>query len=52
VARGTTLRNIRVADEVWLPAKERAQQNGETLSDVVRRALVEYVTAAEPNDQS
>ncbi len=43
MARGTTLRNVRVPDEVWLPAKERAAEQGETVSDVVRRALVDYV---------
>jgi len=41
--RGTTLRNVRVADEVWDAAKERAAENGETVSEVVRRALVEYI---------
>jgi hypothetical protein len=46
--RGTALRNVRIADKVWLPAKERAAENGETVSDVVRRALVEYVTPPPP----
>lgn len=41
--RGTRLRNVRVPDEVWQAAKERAEENGETVSDVVRRALEEYV---------
>lgn len=40
--RGTRLRNVRVPDEVWQAAKERAEENGETVSDVVRRALEEY----------
>ena len=43
MSRGTTLRNVRIADEVWTSARERAEENGETVSDVVRRALVEYV---------
>lgn len=41
--RGTTLRNVRVPDEIWDAAKEQAEENGETVSDVVRRALVEYI---------
>jgi hypothetical protein len=32
----------RIPDEEWLPAKERAAEEGETLTDVVRRALREY----------
>lgn len=46
MARGTTLRNVRISDEVWTSAREVAEKNGETVSDVVRRALVEYVTSA------
>lgn len=43
MARGTTLRNVRVSDEIWEAAKERASENGETVSEVVRRSLAEYV---------
>jgi hypothetical protein len=38
----TTMRSIRVSDDVWDPAKEATEREGETLSDVVRRALIEY----------
>ena len=41
--RGTTLRNIRVADPLWSAARAVAKERGETLSDVLRRALEEYV---------
>jgi hypothetical protein len=41
--KGTTLRNVRVDDDLWLPALELATQRGETLSDVIRRALREYI---------
>lgn len=51
MSKGTMLRNVRVADEVWQPAKVRAEENGETVSDVVRRALVEYVTTPPPDAQ-
>ena len=39
---GTTSRNVRVPDDIWQDAKKRAAENGETVSDVVRRALAEY----------
>ena len=40
---GTKLRNVRVEDELWLPAKEKAASEGRTLSDVIRQALRNYV---------
>jgi hypothetical protein len=39
----TTLRNVRVADPLWLAARAVAQARGESLSDVIRAALVRYV---------
>ena len=36
-------RNIRVPDDLWRAALDKAHTNGETLSDVVRRALERYV---------
>lgn len=44
----TKNRVVRVSDEVWDAAKSRAEANGETVSDVIRRALVDY--AQLPND--
>lgn len=41
--RGTTLRNVRVADDLWHRAKDIAEMREETLSDVIRAALEEYV---------
>ncbi|NOV98192.1 hypothetical protein [Isoptericola halotolerans] len=41
---------MRVSDEVWTAAREQAEKNGETVSDVVRRALVEYVTTSPPQE--
>ena len=38
----TPLRAVRIPDEIWLPAKEAAKRNGETISEVIRRALTEY----------
>ena len=40
----TPLRSVRIPDDLWQLALEVAEKNGETVSDVIRRALVEYVT--------
>jgi predicted HicB family RNase H-like nuclease len=40
---GTQIRGVRVPDDLWAAAAARAAQQGETVSDVVRRALAEYV---------
>lgn len=39
----TTIRGVRVPDEEWHPAQAKAKAEGETVTDVVRRALREYV---------
>lgn len=39
----TKLRNIRVDDRLWAEAKRIATERRETLSAVIKRALVEYV---------
>jgi len=44
--RGTTLRNIRIAEPLWTAALAKARERGETLSDVIRRALDEYLHAS------
>ena len=41
--RGTTLRNVRVADPLWSAARAVAESRGESLSDVIRAALERYV---------
>ncbi len=38
----TPLRSVRVPDAVWHAAQQRAAEKGETVSDVVRRALTRY----------
>ena len=38
----TPLRNIRVSDDLWQAAMSKAEERGETLSDVIRRALERY----------
>lgn len=47
MAYGTTLRNFRADNDLWLRAKAVAEARGESLSDVLRRALEEYATSAE-----
>jgi len=39
----TPSRNVRVEDEIWKPAAAAAKANGENLSVVIRRALIQYV---------
>ena len=38
----TPNRVVRVDDALWVAAQERAAENGETVSDVIRRALRAY----------
>ncbi len=40
---GVKPRSIKVSDELWDRAKERAAEKGETVSEVLRRALERYV---------
>ena len=39
----TPPRSVRVPDELWSAALERAADNGETVTDVIVRALRRYV---------
>jgi predicted DNA-binding protein len=48
--RGTQQRPVRVSDDLWKPALAKAQEKGETLSAVIRRALERYL--AEEEDTS
>lgn len=40
-------RNIRIPDREWDPAAERAAEQGETMTDVVRRAVRNYAADEE-----
>ena len=40
---GTPRRTIRVPDALWDAAAEKAEARGESLSDVLRKALERYV---------
>jgi predicted HicB family RNase H-like nuclease len=39
----TKLRNVRVPDDLWDAAKAEALRQGETVTEVIRRALRKYV---------
>lgn len=42
-SKGTTRRTIRIHDDLWDTASQKAEAAGESVSDVIRRALEEYV---------
>ncbi|GAS98919.1 Gp65 [Mycolicibacterium canariasense] len=39
----TPLRSFRIPDDLYEAAQQKAEEKGETVSDVVRRALERYV---------
>ena len=39
----TRIRTVRVSDDVWVPALAKAAANGETVAQVIRAALIDYV---------
>lgn len=41
--RGTTIRSVRVADDLWSLALAIAEERGENLSEIIRAALERYV---------
>ena len=43
MSRGTTIRSVRVPDELWDAALACAADAGTTVAEVVRDALAEYV---------
>lgn len=38
----TPVRSFRSPDEIWLPAKAKAEDNGETITEVLNRLLAQY----------
>lgn len=42
MSKGTQIRAVRVADDPWEPARERAQREGTTVSAVIVAALTQY----------
>lgn len=43
MSRGTTLRNVRVADDLWQRARAVAEKREESLSEILRTALERYI---------
>jgi predicted HicB family RNase H-like nuclease len=41
----TKLHTVRISDEIWAAAQAKAAERGESVSDVIRRALVKYSAA-------
>lgn len=41
-SKGTPRRTIRVPDEVWDPAEQRAAAEGRTVVDAIREFLIRY----------
>lgn len=39
----TPARAVRISEPLWRAAQERAAERGETVTDVIRRALERYV---------
>ena len=39
----TPLRAIRIQPDIWDAVKAKAEQNGETVSDIVREAIQQYL---------
>jgi plasmid stability protein len=44
-AKGVSVRNIGVPDALWHAAKEKASDEGRSLSAVIREFLTQYVTS-------
>jgi len=44
----TKRRTFRSPDDIWEPAKRVAKGQGETLTDVLNRALIQYIRLHDP----
>lgn len=47
-----TMQNVRIHDDLWRAAKALAEARGETMPEVIERALVEYVSGQRENTTS
>ena len=39
----TPTRSFRIPDDIYYPARDKAQEQGDNLSDIVRDALLDYI---------
>ena len=51
MAKGTPLRNIRIDDELWQAAAEVANERQESLSEVMRQFLRDYIATHGANTE-
>jgi hypothetical protein len=49
MSRGTKQRGFRCEDELWDRAKEVADKRGDKLSDILRQALIDYISEGVSN---
>jgi len=42
-SKGTTMRGVRIPDDLWTAALTLARSRGENLSDIIRQALMDYI---------
>lgn len=47
-ATHTPLRSVRIPDALWNAAQAKADEQGESVSDVIRKALEQYVKPRKP----
>lgn len=50
-SKGTPHRPIRIKDELWIPAQEKAAKEGTSLSEVIRALLAQWVTHTHQNNE-
>ena len=43
MSRGTTIRNVRVPDDLWDAALARAEEQGTSVSEVIRQCLEAWI---------
>lgn len=43
MSKGTTRRTVRIEDELWEAAQEKAADRGDNLSDIIRERLRDYI---------
>lgn len=47
MSRGTQIRHVRITDEIWMAALAKASRTGQSVSGIIREALVAWLAAEE-----
>ena len=50
MSKGTKVRTVRIDDALWDAAQAKAAEQGDNLSEIIRRALTEYVSTGLKRD--